>query len=302
MLASCDGAKPELIERRQVIVARNASFGSGHDGAIDRSRKSLLRASLGDSNSFKPRISHLESLGVEGPVSGTQLAHPWRPASVRSVELAKQAWPQVDGGSVLLFPLGSTEQHGPHLPMDTDARIAEAVARGAADATGATMAPVLPYGASGEHQGFAGTLSIGTEALHLVLVELVRSAASTFERVVLVNGHGGNIDGVTRAVTQLQAEDHDVNLWSPSLPGGDAHAGRTETSLMLAIALDTVELDAAEPGSTAPLRDIIKELRSGGIAAVSPNGILGDPTGATAAEGEQLLTALVAQLVAALVR
>ncbi|MGK0226914.1 MAG: mycofactocin system creatininase family protein [Thermoproteota archaeon] len=216
------------------------------------------------------------------------------------MELAKQAWPQVDGGSLLLLPLGSTEQHGPHLSMDTDARIAEALARGAADATGATMAPVLPYGASGEHQGFAGTLSIGTDALHLVLVELVRSAASTFERVALVNGHGGNIDGVTRAVTQLRAEGHDVISWSPSLPGGDAHAGRIETSLMLRVSPDTVKLDAAEPGNTAPLRDIINDLRSGGIAAVSPNGVLGDPTGATAAEGEQLVATLVAQLVAAL--
>ena len=212
------------------------------------------------------------------------------------MELAKQAWPQVNGGSLLLLPLGSTEQHGPHLSMDTDARIAEALARGAADATGATMAPVLPYGASGEHQGFAGTLSIGTDALHLVLVELVRSAASTFERVALVNGHGGNIDGVT----QLRAEGHDVISWSPSLPGGDAHAGRIETSLMLRVSPDTVKLDAAEPGNTAPLRDIINDLRSGGIAAVSPNGVLGDPTGATAAEGEQLVATLVAQLVAAL--
>lgn len=215
------------------------------------------------------------------------------------MELAKQVWPQVDSGSVLLLPLGSTEQHGPHLPMDTDARIAEAVARGAADETGATMAPVLPYGASGEHQGFAGTLSIGTEALHLVLVELARSASHTFDQIIFVNGHGGNIDGVTKAVTQLRAEGHDVVSWSPSLPGGDAHAGRTETSLMLAIAPETVKLDAAEPGSTAPLRDVIGDLRSGGVAAVSPNGILGDPTGATAAEGEQLLATLVTQLIVA---
>jgi len=212
--------------------------------------------------------------------------------------LAKLVWPEVDRESLLVVPLGSTEQHGPHLPMDTDARIAEAIASGAATAVPqVTVAPVLAYGSSGEHQAFAGTLSIGTEALHLVLVELVRSASSTFRQVVLVNGHGGNSDGVSKAVTQLRAEGHDVSSWSPSLPGGDAHAGRTETSLMLRIAPDTVKLDAAEPGSTAPLRDIIKDLRSGGVAAVSANGVLGDPTGATAAEGQELLATLIADLV-----
>lgn len=202
---------------------------------------------------------------------------------------------------MLLLPLGSTEQHGPHLPMDTDTRIAEAVASGAADATGATMAPVLPYGASGEHQGFAGTLSIGTEALHLVLVELVRSASHTFDQIVFVNGHGGNADGVTQAVTQLVAEGHSVSSWSPSLASGDAHAGRTETSLMLAIAPDSVKMGAAEAGSTAPLRDIIGDLRSGGVAAVSPNGVLGDPGGANPVEGQQLLAMFVNQLISNLI-
>jgi len=216
---------------------------------------------------------------------------------VSSVQLGKQAWPQVDRSTTLLIPLGSTEQHGPHLPMDTDARIAEAVAWGVATQTpNVTVAPVLAYGASGEHQGFVGTLSIGTEALRLVLVELVRSASHTFDRAVFVNGHGGNVDGVSRAVTQLVAEGHDVGSWSPSMPGADAHAGRTETSLMLMIAPDTVLLDRAEAGNTAPLRAIIDDLRASGVASVSPNGILGDPTGANAEEGNELLASLCADL------
>lgn len=213
------------------------------------------------------------------------------------MELGSQVWTQVEGGTRLLIPLGSTEQHGPHLPMDTDARIAVAIANGAAAATGCVVAPVLAYGASGEHAGFAGTLSIGTQVLQTVLVELVRSAALTFDWITFVNGHGGNHQGVSAAVKQLVDEGHDVTSWSPSIPGGDAHAGRTETSLMLAIAPETVRIDAAEPGNTAPLRDLIDDLRQGGVIAASPNGVLGDPTGASAVEGDEILYSLVANLV-----
>ena len=216
------------------------------------------------------------------------------------MELAKQVWPDVDSKAIVLIPLGSTEQHGPHLPFDTDTCIAQAVAHGAALETGAVVAPSMPYGASGEHAGFAGTLSIGTDALRTVIVELTRSAALTFGRIVFVNGHGGNYAGIAGAIGQLQAEGHNVTVWSPSIPGGDAHAGRTETSLMLVIAPESVRLEAAEPGNTAPLAEIIDHLRSGGVAAASPNGVLGDPAGASAEEGRQLLDQLVANLVASL--
>lgn len=213
------------------------------------------------------------------------------------MELAAEVWPEVKSESHLLIPLGSTEQHGPHLPFDTDVRIAVAVASGAATQLDAVVAPALPYGASGEHAGFAGTLSIGTDVLQMVIVELVRSASLTFASITLVNGHGGNHQGVTAAVTQMRVEGHQVTAWSPRVPGGDAHAGRTETSLMLAIAPELVRLVAAEAGSTAPLVEIIDDLRAGGVAAVSPNGVLGDPAGATAAEGAELLATLTTDLI-----
>jgi creatinine amidohydrolase len=131
-----------------------------------------------------------------------------------------------------------------------------------------------------------------------VLLEVVRSADWS-AGVVLVNGHGGNRAAVQRAVQVLHTEGRMVLPWWPRVPGGDAHAGHTETSLMLAIAPETVRMERAELGVTAPLADIIDELRNGGVAAVSRNGVLGDPLRANATHGRTLLTRLSIDLVAA---
>lgn len=220
-----------------------------------------------------------------------------------STRLGERTWTELDGRPTVLVPVGSLEQHGPHLPLDTDARIAAAVARRAAahDPT-LLLAPPLAYGASGEHEGFAGTLSIGHEALRAVLVELGRSAARWAGRLVFVNGHGGNLPTVPDAVAQLRYEGRDVAWFGCAVPRGDAHAGRTETALLLALDPDVVRVDALEAGNTAPLAELLPVLVRGGTAAASPNGVLGDPRGATAAEGEELLAGLVDDLRARLAR
>ncbi len=224
-------------------------------------------------------------------------------ASVR--RLGERTWTDVDGPAprTVLLPVGSLEQHGPHLPLDTDARIAAAVARRAAagDPT-LLLAPPLAYGASGEHEGFAGTLSIGHEALRAVLVELGRSAAGWASRLVFINGHGGNLPTVPQAAAQLRHEGRDVAWFGCAVPSGDAHAGRTETSLLLALDPGVVRVDALEAGNTTALAELLPTLVRGGVAAASPNGVLGDPRGATAVEGVELLEAMVARLRAALAR
>lgn len=220
---------------------------------------------------------------------------------VDGVRLSRLACPMVPGGATLVVPLGATEQHGGHLPLGTDTLVAVALCdRLAARRADVVVAPALPYGSSGEHAGFAGTLSIGQEVLERVVVELVRSADG-FAGMVLVSGHGGNAEPLARAVALLRSEGRRVVAWTPRVAGGDAHAGRTETSLLLALDPTTVRLDRAEPGATEPLVDLMPALRSGGVRAVSPNGVLGDPTGATAAEGERILDALVTDLEATLV-
>ncbi len=202
---------------------------------------------------------------------------------------------------LLAIPVGSCEQHGPHLPLDTDLRIATALANGLAAAFEPgeiLVGPPLTVTASGEHAGFPGTLSIGAEVMEQVVVELCRSADWS-AGVVLVNGHGGNALPVQRAVRTLLEERRRILPWWPHVDGGDAHAGATETSLMLAIAPDSVRWDRIELGRTADLETLLPEIRASGMRAVSPNGVLGDPSRADEVHGRALLTRLTIDLVAA---
>jgi creatinine amidohydrolase len=219
------------------------------------------------------------------------------------VELAAATWPLVEATgarTVLAVPLGSLEQHGPHLPLDTDTRIAVAVAAGlAARCAGVTVAPAVAYGASGEHADFPGTLLLGHEVLADLLVELVRSARRSFAGVVLVNAHGGNEEALAAVERRCTAEGDDVLAWRTTAAGGDAHAGRTETSLLLAIEATAVRLELAEPGCTEPLTRLLPRLRAEGVRPVSSNGVLGDPTGASVEEGRALLEGLVNDLASA---
>lgn len=217
--------------------------------------------------------------------------------------LADCAWPDLGraGDLLVAIPVGSCEQHGPHLPLATDTIVAEALVDGLVAArTDIVAAPSVAYGASGEHAGFPGTLSIGGEALRTVLVELGRSA-DEFAGVVFVNGHGGNAVAVGGAVLTLAREGRRVLAWSPTIRDGDAHAGRTETSLMLALAPARVAVERSTAGDRRPIDELMPTLRHGGVKAVSPSGVLGDPAGATADEGRRLIGQLVDQLVAAVV-
>ena len=225
------------------------------------------------------------------------------------------------GGVVLaVLPVGATEQHGPHLPFETDTLLATAAARalapgsdaGARAGAGAgagrgieggtgetamtTVLPALAYGASGEHQAFPGTVSMGTDALAETVLEIGRSVATWADRLLVVNGHGGNVEALRRAVTRLRYEGRDAAWLScrTSEDPADTHAGHAETSLLLHLHPELVRTDRAEPGCTEPLTQILPAMRGGGVAAVSSNGVLGDPAAATDVEGRRLWGLLVA--------
>lgn len=203
-------------------------------------------------------------------------------------------WPQV-GAPLVVVPVGSCEQHGPHLPIDTDTVIARALADAVAVARDdCVVAPPLSITASGEHHGFPGTLSIGTEIMAGVVIELARSA-DWADGVVFVNGHGGNHTALQRAAEVFEVERRRVLVWSPRIEGGDPHAGRTETSLMLHLAPDRVDLAAAVAGPVPTLAELVRH----GVREVSDSGVLGDPTTASAEHGRDLFQRLTDRLTTA---
>lgn len=205
------------------------------------------------------------------------------------------------GKKILVLALGSWEQHGPHLPLDTDSVIVSRVVDDAFNHPDINTehflrAPLLPITASDEHDGFAGGLSTGSDALSASVVSICRSAASWSTGVLLVNGHGGNYDALEMISSALDYEHITHSVWTlPSYAGGDMHAGHTETSLMLHIAPQSVRTDLIS--SVQASAATIDELRHVGVKGVAPSGVLGDPSTATARHGETVLHLYVHSLV-----
>ncbi|MEB3300723.1 MAG: creatininase family protein [Cyanobacteriota bacterium] len=233
-------------------------------------------------------------------------------------------WPEVQlaarqPGSTVIWPMGSLEQHGPHLPLGTDAlfadRLVEAVIEALPTELPIWRLPVQQIGFAPEHQGFAGTFSLRAEQL-IHLVEAVGSelARCGFQRLVLLNGHGGQIGLLEVAARQLRVGHPSLAvlpcfLWrgladpasliaEPERSQG-LHAGLAETSLMLHLAPQLVgpdrQPDGLHPPSTppegwswegqAPSAWLINDL--------SRSGVVGDPSAATAELGQALFSKLV---------
>jgi mycofactocin system creatininase family protein len=206
---------------------------------------------------------------------------------------------------VLVLPLGSFEQHGPHLPLETDTIIIDAVvAQALRDshiiADSFMVAPTVAISASDEHAGFPGTLSTGSAALADSVVAICRSA-SWAEGICIVNGHGGNTDALARIGSALTYEKIRHSIWSlPSYEGADMHAGHTETSVMLHIDPAKVQIDRIEPGTIGDASSLVAQMRTSGVVGVSTNGVLGDPTTATSEHGVAVMTLYSSSLAAQL--
>ena len=191
---------------------------------------------------------------------------------------------------IVVVPLGSWEQHGAHLPPDTDSVIIAAVVeRACTDLAWVTTAPVVHITASDEHRGFANTLSTGTEAMTAALVGIARSAGWA-RGVVFANGHGGNADALRAAARAMDHEQLVHAVWSlPAYEGSDMHAGRTETSVMLHLRPHEVDMGSARPGADGDTSEIIARMRTHGIRGVSASGVIGDPSAATAEHGQAVV-------------
>ncbi len=207
----------------------------------------------------------------------------------------------------MVVPVGAFEQHGPHLPFDTDTRIATALVSAAvalltdSDRADVFVAPAVPVSASDEHLGFAGTLSAGTEATGAMLSGIARSASSWARGTLFVNGHGGNADALGLAHDALRRDGVTHDMWWPRLPAdalADMHAGHVETSVMLHLHPAVVDLSVAAPGATGEAVALVDAMRNGGVAAVSPNGVIGDPSRANVDDGAAIFEQWTADLAA----
>ena len=242
---------------------------------------------------------------------------------MQKINLFEMTRPEVEqaiaaGFDTVIVPLGSTEQHGLHLPLGTDAILGEALGERVARTLGnALLAPGIPIGCSKHHMDFAGSLTLSQETFSRVVADLCRSLAHHgFDHIVLIPSHGGNFAPLAKAVETIRPELAGVNLIAytdlmgfmneifrvgkarqvtPEKAG--AHSGEFETSLMLTVRPDLVTMDMAQPGYVGDPLSIAPVVFEKGFRAASENGVLGDPSDASADNGEAYLDALTDLLV-----
>jgi len=247
-----------------------------------------------------------------------------KPSRLLFSEMTRVELRAISAETLVVLPLGATEQHGPHLPAGTDLFVIDHLAREAAarasEEISVTVAPPLPFGSSNHHLVFGATLSLSSETYYRVLTDVIRSLATDgFRRIFLLNGHGGNHE-----IAQLAARDMALELpirvaagsywiiaWDALftveahrgcyLPG---HAGSFETSMMLALRPELVSPDRphreyhrdAGPGDFHPP---YRHERHG--LWKDMDGYTDSPDAASAEKGRKYQDAVVAALAAAFV-
>ena len=241
-----------------------------------------------------------------------------------TIHLEQMTWKMVEeaitqGYKTVMMAVGSIEQHGPHMPLGTDTYLGDAITTKAAEKLGKTLvAPTIRPGCSEHHLDFPGSLSISPELMIELLKEVCLSLdRHGFENIVLIPSHRGNFGPVSVAVqstdplleANLMAVTNLMGLIgvmkesvaatgaSPDAAGG--HAGAGETSFMLAYKPELVRKDAWKPGYIGPLTS--KYVREG-FKAVTPTGILGDPTVSTAEAGVMIIEKVSDMIVEAVKR
>ena len=208
-------------------------------------------------------------------------------------------------GSVALIPVGSIEQHGPHLPISTDSDIVSYIAKQVSDKNGFLLLPTLQYGISFEHHPFFN-LSISNSTLEKTLVELCISLSKNHvDTVIILNGHHGNQNALKKLSAKVSKKGIKQHIFVYSywhfMKREFDHAGFVETSIMLAIS-DKVQMKKAQKGlisdnmSKSKLNELSKKANKSFIS-VTKNGVWGDPTKATQKSGKVILDEIILNLV-----
>lgn len=236
--------------------------------------------------------------------------------------LGELTWPlaaeRMKATNTALLPVGAIEQHGPHLPLDTDAWDAEylcdRVAEGCSDPKPLVL-PLIPYGVSYHHQDFPGTLSISPETLSRVVYEVGMSAAQHgITKLIIINGHGGNGATLELAAQMINRDAHiftcvdtgetsDADIDELTDTPNDAHAGEVETSTTLATRPELVDMSLAKkavPRFSSEYLDFSSQRSVAWFAhtgKISKSGVLGDPTKATKEKGERYWELMIDHLV-----
>lgn len=239
------------------------------------------------------------------------------------------SWPRVKeyldrGGDLVIIPLGSTENHGPHAPLGTDTVIAQELCQRLAERIDALVAPVVPLGFCPQHLPYPGSISLSHETLSRVLLETALALeAQGFHRFVFISGHGGNRTALDLAAGHLKQQRPHAQVvhahvlaaqtsraireaveqayGEPLSSIWEAHGGEQETSAVLAVRPELVHLEAA-----APEPDVTRYLTQGrdpevfridyDLKRFAPNGNWGDPRCATARQGDLFYDTLAEHL------
>ena len=233
----------------------------------------------------------------------------------------KLTWPEVqeylNENDVVLFPTGSTEQHGKHIAEDNDAFTAFEIAKRVAEKTGVLVAPPMPFGNSVHHMKFPGTVTLTFETLVNVYKEVCKSLLHHgFKKIVVMNGHGGNSNAIAQALREIREETGKIVYSLMVFPGeigfgsesvkvleqeGGGHACEMETSVALYLG-QRVLTDKAERWKPpkawtefdTKYREKVTTARD--FHERTEIGSLGDPTIATEEKGRQMVEAVVEEI------
>jgi creatinine amidohydrolase len=233
-----------------------------------------------------------------------------------ALHLDRMKWPEISeqiksGRGTVVVPFGSTEQHGRHLPLGTDSVIGDEVGWGLAERLNAFLAPTLRFGCSEHHLAFAGTISLAQDTFRMVVRDVIRSLCKHgFQRIILLPTHGGNFAPLKQAFSEVGPIEDVKILAFTDLEGltraafqssgkfgvdpakSGAHAGEWETSVMLCLRTELVDMERATAGFLGSISEVMAKFTSG-MENLDQSGVLGDPRMGNAEAGKIYLKDLV---------